>query len=62
MKSCCTSVLQARGNQKALSLMKVIQMRANQKAFTKVSTQIKKDEIDETEREEPLVIYNPVIN
>ena len=50
-------------NYKVLSLIEVLWRRANQKAFKIVSTQInKKDSINETEHEEPLVIYNPVIN
>ena len=36
--------------------------RANQKAFTKISTQIKKNSIYETEHDEKLVTDNPVIN
>ena len=62
MKTYCKSVLRVRANQKALSSMKVIQRRENQKAFTKLSTKIKKNSIDETDNEETLVTSNPFIN
>ena len=42
--------------------MKVLRRRANQKEFIKVSIQIKKNTIDETEDEETFVTDNPVIN
>ena len=52
-----------RANQKALSLMKFLRRKKINKAFTKESTQTKKNiQYDEIEHEEPLVTDNPVIN
>ena len=42
--------------------MKVLQRRANQSVHESINTNREKDAIDETEDEESLVTYNPVIN
>ena len=59
IKSCRSSVIRTRENQKAILSMKVLWRKANQNTSPHKNT--RKDAKNETDHEEPLVEDNPVV-